>query len=61
MSHPTKLNNITHMEQLKLYLITRVRAIEGAHIRFQGIAVGSPVLISKLEDLHSETKYSFKI
>jgi len=52
MSHLTKLN------KLKLYLISRVRAVEGAHIRFQGIAVGSPVLISKLENLHSETKYT---
>jgi len=49
------------MEQLEAYLITRVGAIEGAHKGFQGIAVGSPVLISKLEYLLPQTKHSFKI
>lgn len=38
------------------YLITRERAIEGAHNFPQPIAVGSSVLVSKLKYLDPETK-----
>lgn len=48
------------MEKLKLYLITRERAIERTHNGLQYIAVRSPVFISKLEHLHSSNKYNLK-
>jgi len=46
---------------LKAYLTTRVRAVEGVHKGFQGIAVGPHILINKLEDLNPQIKYSVQI
>lgn len=58
-THPThlKIKSDARERTKKAYLITRVRAIEGANKLLQPVAVGTSVLISKLEHLHSASKH----